>query len=573
MDYCLSTHKTQRRKSRPVRVGNLFIGGDFPVRTQSMTTSPTRDVEATVDQAIRLADAGCDIVRVTVQGKKEAEACEHIKNGLVQRGYNIPLVADIHFYPPAAMLVADFVDKIRINPGNFADKRATFDNVADDGHALDRIREKFAPLVEKCKRLGRAMRIGTNHGSLSDRIMTEFGDSPLGMVESAVEYAQICREMDYHELVFSMKSSNPRVMIQAYRMLVERMNTLGWDYPLHLGVTEAGEGQEGRVKSAIGIGTLLLDGLGDTVRVSLTEDPWAEILPCQTLVHMAEQAATRKGVAPFNDTRDIHSLQRRAVDIDERLPLHRDGTVWAWEGESPDARLPDDVQWAPLAAARSAQRFSVGQPGPVVVLVDGSDWDGLADLKPSAVVFSARESLLHEGRRFASWVIENGLRFPILWKCPEKQSIEIAAETGALLTDGLGEGLVLRHAELGFQILQGCRMRATKTEFISCPSCGRTLFDLQDVSRRIREQTEHLPGVKIAIMGCIVNGPGEMADADFGYVGSRTGMVDLYVQKECVEKNIPMAEADARLIELIKAHGRWIEPGAVAPTTETSTTA
>lgn len=564
MSYCPATHRTERRKTRVVQVGSVAVGGDNPVRVQSMTTSPTRDVDATIEQAIRLADAGCEIVRVTVQGKKEAEACEHIKNGLVKRGYDTPLVADIHFYPPAAMIVADFVDKIRVNPGNFADKRATFQEVQDDGHALERVREKFVPLVEKCKHLKRALRIGTNHGSLSDRMMTRYGDSPLGMVESAIEYAQICRDEDFHNMVFSMKSSNPRVMIQAYRMLVQRMDELGWDYPLHLGVTEAGEGQEGRVKSSIGMGSLLLDGLGDTIRVSLTEDPWYEIPPCKELRDFAASMQGR-GVEPFDDQRSVDKLLKRHVRLDERLPLHRDGTVWAETGDEPDARVPDDVELVPLRLAASTSRFAVNQTGPLVVRIEGGEpkqWQAIKSLDAGALVFAAKDSLLHEGRRFMSWMMREDVRLPVLWELMDTTTIEAASTAGALLADGLGEGLVLKDAGLGFQILQGCRMRATKTEFISCPSCGRTLFDLQEVSRRIREQTEHLPGVKIAIMGCIVNGPGEMADADFGYVGSRAGMVDLYVEKTCVERNIPMDEADGRLIELIKSHGRWVEKDA-----------
>jgi (E)-4-hydroxy-3-methylbut-2-enyl-diphosphate synthase len=329
--YCESIYKTERWKTREVMVGNVGVGGNNPVRIQSMTTSNTRDVDATVDQAMRLADAGCEIVRITVQGIKEADACEHIKNTLVQKGYNTPLVADIHFFPPAAFRVIDFVDKVRINPGNFVDKRASFKQIDydDDSYAkeIERIEEKFTPLVQKCKTLNKAMRIGTNHGSLSDRIMNRYGDTPRGMLESALEFARICVKNDFHNFVFSMKSSNPQVMIQAYRLLVAEMMSLNWNYPLHLGVTEAGEGEDGRIKSAMGIGTLLLDGLGDTIRVSLTEDPWYEIDPCKRLIQVA-QSYQGQGITPFEETfRNIDEIKRRHVSLPKNLALHRDGTV------------------------------------------------------------------------------------------------------------------------------------------------------------------------------------------------------------------------------------------------------
>ncbi|MBA2727750.1 MAG: (E)-4-hydroxy-3-methylbut-2-enyl-diphosphate synthase, partial [Parachlamydiaceae bacterium] len=329
--YCESIFKTVRRKTREVMVGNVGVGGDNPIRIQSMTTSNTRDVEATIDQIMRLADAGCEIARVTVQGMKEADACEGIKNGLLQRGYTIPVVADIHFYPPAATRVVDFVDKVRVNPGNFVDKRASFKMIDYDdlsyAKELEKIEEKFSPLVEKCKRLKRAMRIGTNHGSLSDRIMNRYGDSPIGMVESALEFANVCRKYDYHDFIFSMKSSNPQVMILAYRLLVAKMMDLGWDYPLHLGVTEAGEGEDGRIKSAMGIGSLLLDGIGNTIRVSLTEDPWNEIDPCQKLAAFAK-AYEGTGIASFVEShRHFEEIKPRSVILPKNMALHRDGSV------------------------------------------------------------------------------------------------------------------------------------------------------------------------------------------------------------------------------------------------------
>lgn len=579
MKYCSSIYSCIRRPTREVKVGSLGIGGDNPIRIQSMTTSSTRDVKATVDQIVRLSDAGCEIARVTVQGKKEAEACEAIKNALVQRGYPIPLVADIHFYPPAAMTVADFVDKVRINPGNFVDRRATFKVLeytdAEYLTELERIEEKFVPLILKCKKLGRALRIGTNHGSLSDRIMNRFGDTSHGMVESALEYAQICRRYDFHDIVFSMKASNTQVMIQAYRLLTAKMMELGWDYPLHLGVTEAGEGEDGRVKSAIGIGSLLLDGLGDTIRVSLTEDPWYEIDPCRRLKALAEQAQGT-GTEPFEEAhRDITQFHRRDIILPRTIPLHSDSTVALLEGEGGDF-LKRDLP-PPVSLKHVLQRkFTVPSTSESVIeITDEKDreWGLLKTVHPSLILLNPpEEGRLHYARKFFDWVNQHGVKAPVLlnfhydglW---DDAVIRAGAECGALLCDGLGEGMLLEGpypaealSTLSFSILQGARRRSVKTEFISCPSCGRTLFNLQEVSRRIREKTAHLPGVKIAIMGCIVNGPGEMADADFGYVGSRQDKVDLYVGKSCVEKNIDHSHADDRLIDLIKSHGRWIDP-------------
>lgn len=516
MKYCESIFQTVRFKTRSVPVGPVAIGGDNPIRIQSMTTSNTRDVEATIEQIIKLADVGCEIARVTVQGKKEAESCEGIKNGLLKRGYTIPLVADIHFYPPAAMLVAEFADKVRINPGNFVDKRASFKVIEYDDRTYEqellKIEEGFAPLVEKCKRLKKAMRIGTNHGSLSDRIMNRFGDTPRGMVESAFEFARVCRKYDYHDFVFSMKASNPVVMMHAYRLLVAEMMQVGWDYPLHLGVTEAGAGEDGRIKSAMGIGALLLDGIGDTIRVSLTEDPWDEIEPCKKLVKYAEEMRG-KGIDPFEEKhRDFRNLERREVDVVQ--PLHEKGSVLLKSTMPPD----------------------------------------------SCIVFRPKVSPVHEARRFAEELKAKGNRLPLIVELNDDCVIRAGMEYGAILCDGLAEGVRVKDEAFGLNLLQSARMRMSKTDFISCPGCGRTLFDLQEVSRRIREKTAHLPGVKIAIMGCIVNGPGEMADADFGYVGSKPGKIDLYVGKTCVQRDVEFADADLKLIELIQAHGKWIDP-------------
>jgi (E)-4-hydroxy-3-methylbut-2-enyl-diphosphate synthase len=626
MEYCPSVWESKRWKTREVLVGKVGVGGDNPVRIQSMTTSSTRDVDATIDQIMRLADEGCEIARVTVQGMKEAESCEAIKNGLIQRGYEIPVVADIHFYPPAAMRVVDFVDKVRVNPGNFVDRRATFRTIEYDDvsyqEEIDRIEEAFFPLVDKCKRLKRAMRIGTNHGSLSDRIMNRYGDTPFGMVESALEFARVCVKYDYHDFMFSMKASNPLVMIQAYRLLVAEMIKIGWNYPLHLGVTEAGEGEDGRVKSAMGIGALLLDGIGDTIRVSLTEDPWKEIDPCKRLVSFAHDSMGKRTLAFEESVRTIGHISRRTVRLPENLPLHRDGSV-VQKLEAPDLLHPAFFDWIgctvqfnrpertsstadflfipeiPLEAPflQVIERlsaihvgiltFSKGIPGTLQCceldsLEDGSvavvrtsergAWEQLCGKQVPFILFAPEGSRLHEARAFVEWMHQRGLKLPLIhyvestavW---EDLVIHVSAECGALLADGLGEGVCLavsaEHESvrlLSFNLLQAARMRSSKTEYISCPGCGRTLFELQAVTKRIRERTSHLPGVKIASMGCIVNGPGEMADADFGYVGSKAGKIDLYVGKSCVERNIDFADADERLIELIKAHGRWVEP-------------
>lgn len=510
-----------RWKTREVRVGKVGIGGDNPVRIQSMTTSNTRDVDATVEQIIKLQEAGCEIVRVTVQGKKEAEACGEIKNKLVQKGLDIPLVADIHFYPPAALLVADFVDKVRINPGNFVDTRASFKKIVytDDLYQEEilKIEEEFAPLIEKCKRRGIAMRIGTNHGSLSDRIMNRYGDTPFGMVESAFEFARVCRKYDYHNFLFSMKASNPIVMTQAYKLLVKEMVKEGWNYPLHLGVTEAGNGEDGRIKSAVGIGSLLLDGLGDTIRVSLTEDPWAEIDPCKRLIHFAKEKANL----------------RLPTSIEYQKPKH-------------ETIITNKLD-------------ALAKGGIIVSGKDPVTWSLIAEKKPSLIL------LEHFTREFFDWYNKE---IPVVLMAKYNVSAEdlvilASMELGSYLIDGLAAGICVNSGQktkdFELNLLQACRRISFKTDFIACPGCGRTLFDLQEVTNRIKEKTGHLPGVKIAIMGCIVNGPGEMADADFGYVGSKPGKIDLYLGKTCVEKNIDFADAETKLIDLIKSQGKWVE--------------
>ncbi|KAH9288308.1 hypothetical protein KI387_032425 [Taxus chinensis] len=664
--YCESIYKTVRRKTRTVMVGNVPLGSEHPIRVQTMTTTDTKDVAGTVEQVMRIADKGADLVRITVQGKREADSCYDIKNTLVQKGYDIPLVADIHFAPSVAMRVAECFDKIRVNPGNFADRRAQFEKIEyteeDYQKELEHIEKIFAPLVEKCKKYGRAIRIGTNHGSLSDRIMSYYGDSPRGMVESTFEFARICRKLDFHNFVVSMKASNPVIMVQAYRLLVAEMNVLGWDYPLHLGVTEAGEGEDGRMKSAIGIGTLLQDGLGDTIRVSLTEAPEQEIDPCRRLANLGMQAAKlEKGVTPFEEKhRHYFDFQRRTSqlpvqkegeEVDYRGVLHRDGSVLMSvtldQLKTPELLYkslatklivgmpfkdlatvdtillrelpPVDDSEARLTIKRLVD-ISMGVLTPLseqltkslahaIVLVnvkeistgahkllpEGTrlavtlrgdeayeDLDLIKSVDPIMLLVNLpheeeRVNRVHASRRLFEYLQENALNFPVIHhlQFPEgthKDDLVIGAgsQAGALLVDGLGDGLMLEAQDQDFDflrntsfgLLQGCRMRNTKTEYVSCPSCGRTLFDLQEVSAEIREKTQHLPGVSIAIMGCIVNGPGEMADADFGYVGGAPGKIDLYVGKDVVKRGIAMEQASDALIQLIKDNGRWADPPA-----------
>jgi (E)-4-hydroxy-3-methylbut-2-enyl-diphosphate synthase len=541
-----------RWKTKEVKVGRVGVGGDNPIRLQSMTTSPTRDVEATVEEVLKLEQVGCEIVRVTVQGIKEAEACENIRNSLIQKNCTIPLVADIHFFPPAALKVAPFVDKVRINPGNFAEKRASLEKIEMDNATyerdLQRIEEKFTPLVELCKKQGKAIRIGTNHGSLSDRILSTHGDTPNGMVIAAIEYAEVARKLDYHDFIFSMKSSNPLVMVAAYRLLVQEMIKRGWNYPLHLGVTEAGEGEDGRVKSAMGIGTLLQDGIGDTIRVSLTEPPWQELDPCRRLRDFTKDASFILR----------EPLARRQVSITP--PLHRDGSV-----------IGSDFKQEPISLKNweKEKLFYRGEL-PLIEVADENDFESLKGTPLLAV--SVTTPL--KARQLDAWLRQEQLKIPLLLHFSYSTSVEdlviqASAQLGSLLLDGIGDGIGIQGPydeeflhRLSFAILQAARRRNVKTDFISCPGCGRTLFPLQEVSKQIREKTAHLPGVKVAIMGCIVNGPGEMADADFGYVGSKTGMVDLYIGKTCIEKDVPSVVATDRLVSLIKSEGRWQDPPA-----------
>ncbi len=622
MKYCVSTYRTERFPTRPIRVGKIVIGGNHPCRIQSMTTSKTADVPATIEQIIRLSDAGCDLVRVTVQGNKEALACEAIKDALLKRGYTIPLVADIHFYPPAALTVVDFVDKVRINPGNFADRRAVFAKLAWNERSYAEGKEKieaaFIPLVDKCIKQKKALRIGVNHGSLSDRIMNRYGDTPQGMVESALEFADVCRARAFHNFLFSMKSSHPLIMIQAYRLLVAEMIKRGWDYPLHIGLTEAGSGQEGRVKSAMAIGALLLDGLGDTIRVSLTEDPWEEVATCRHLVALAEQQQGQ-GIAPFIEKvrsgtelatrrfiRKVPLLRSKGSALvaltkrdlasptllndlgvtHERRALQKVDGVWI-----DDVAATDDADLARLKEAGIAVftnkrgsshaihvlalcEMSENEPPPQAVLIrdEGvAEWNRLLKRPVSIIFLALSPSILHKGRSFFDWLYQTKLDLPVVLVATyqgsfDTMTVKASAELGALLGDGYGEGILLKtplplaqNRALVFHLLQAARLRSSAVDLISCPGCGRTQFELQETTLRIRRRTEHLAGVKIAVMGCIVNGPGEMADADFGYVGSGQGKVDLYIGKKRVEKGVRANEAADRLIELIKAAGKWTE--------------
>ncbi len=570
----------ERRRSRAVQVGKVALGGDNPVRVQSMLTCDTMDTEACVRDSVALAEVGCEIVRITAPTVKDARNLEAIRDELRTRGCDVPLVADIHFKPEAALESAKWVEKVRVNPGNYADsKKFAVREYTDEQYAAEigRIREKFAPLVKLCQERGVAMRIGTNHGSLSDRIMNRYGDTPLGMVESALEFARIAREMNYHDFVFSMKASNPKVMIAAYRLLVARLAAEGtdWNYPIHLGVTEAGDGEDGRIKSAVGIGSLLADGIGDTIRVSLTEDSVHEIPVAKELVALFAgncEGWTGGGKLSF----DPFSYTRRASEklTINGIPLGGD--------EVPRVvvtRKHYDAVAHKLSGLGDFQPELVYEDLPVFE-IDPRDAAEVAGLnaRPQASLVTVKDGLdLPVIAAFRLLAAKVDARHPILLKDsldphPDSQTpfvrTLLAASTrlGSLLCDGIGDAILLRAEDapgqtlrLSYNILQAVGARIFKTDYVACPSCGRTLFNLQETTARIKTATEHLKGVKIAIMGCIVNGPGEMADADFGYVGGAPGKVNLYVGKKAVKFNIPEAEAVDRLVDLIKEHGRWVE--------------
>lgn len=551
----MSVFDYRRRQTTTTRVGNVCIGSDFPIRLQSMNNTSTMDTEASVEQAERIARAGADIDRLTAQGVREAANMGEIRRRLRERGCDIPLVADIHFNPRAAEEAARHVEKVRINPGNFVDPGRTFRKLeyTDEEYALElkKIEDRFGPFLDLCKANGTAIRIGVNHGSLSDRIMSRYGDTPSGMVESAMEFLRVAVARGFNDIVISIKASNTVVMVETVRRLVRAMDNEGMSFPLHLGVTEAGDGEDGRIRSAVGIGTLLAEGIGDTIRVSLSEAPEAEIPVARELAEYlsgrCDAPSVDGGFAPGYD---------RVAPV--KRPTGKIGIVG---GDS----LPVVLGYDPVDE-KSLLRLTAGELRGMldstemaealknkVVVVSSSHANPLADIS----------SVIHR-----LWGM--GLDNPVVASLdydgvsPEQTVIRASAEFGALLLNGLVDGIEVisstmdREAldRLALGILQASRRRVTKTEFVSCPGCGRTMFDLQETVARVKEATSMYPGLKIAVMGCVVNGPGEMADADYGYVGAGVGNVSLYRGKELVEKNIPSAEAVGRLIALMKADGR-----------------
>jgi (E)-4-hydroxy-3-methylbut-2-enyl-diphosphate synthase len=590
LTYCENPFIYRRRKTREVKVGNVGVGGENPIRVQSMITCDTMDTDASIRQTIELADAGCEIVRITAPTVKDARNLEHIVNGLRERRCNVPIVADIHFKPEAAMEAARWVEKVRINPGNYADsKKFIIREYTDVQYAaeLNRIRERFSPLVELCRKRGVAMRIGTNHGSLSDRILNRYGDTPLGMVESALEFARIARDMDYHDFIFSMKASNPKIMIAAYRLLVARLNELGpdWNYPLHLGVTEAGEGEDARIKSAIGIGSLLADGIGDTIRVSLTEDSPHEIPVAKALVqNINQRSSSQLAALNIQLSFDPYSYQRRASEmiavaggIDSRANVSLGGAELIRVlvrrrnfdmishkidrmGDYKPEIIYEDVGVIEIdpRSETAIAKLNAEQSPQLVTVGDDVDLPVIPAFRLLATRLHSRHPILLKDQLTSKG--DEGTDF--------LQTLLVSSTNiGSLLCDGIGDAVLVQAEQapgqalrLSYNILQAAGSRIFKTDYVACPSCGRTLFNLQTTTARIKEATSHLKGVKIAIMGCIVNGPGEMADADFGYVGGAPGKVNLYVGKTAVKFNIPEVEAVNRLKDLIREHGKWVDP-------------
>ncbi len=660
--YTTSLTAYERLKTVPVTVGDLVLGGEAPIRVQTMTTFDTMDTAKTVAQSIRCIEAGSELIRITAPSKTEAENLLNIKNEIRKRGYRTPIVADIHFTPNAAEIAARIVEKVRVNPGNYADKKKfEFIEYSDQDYhdEIERIRNRFIPLVRICKEYGTAMRIGTNHGSLSDRIMSRYGDSPMGMVESAMEFLRIARSENYHQVVLSMKSSNPLVMIAAYRLLVKTMqDEFNLIYPLHIGVTEAGDGEDGRIKSAIGIGTLLEDGIGDTIRVSLTEDPEFEIPVCQDIVARYVFKKSGSGILPIEKipyspfeykrrkTQAVYniggshppvvvadymheeiisreSLQRIGYEYDTETDKWKIGDAAAdyiytrnktigfdlpgtckiicdyesWKNQDKKS-VAGEEKYFPLFTADQLAKASVWSPTMNFLSLNSNEANGsrlfnLLKNVPGLVLalYSDNENPVHDTRRFLMELMNRNLDIPVILavECTERstdrQLIHFAVEAGALLADGMGDGIWLmndpknivndqvsgrtylaaknNHQFLNntaFSILQAARTRISKTEYISCPSCGRTLFDLQETTAKIRSVTSHLKGLKIAIMGCIVNGPGEMADADFGYVGSGPGKITLYKGKEVMKRGVDSETAVSELIDLLKENNEWTEP-------------
>jgi len=635
MKYCNSLTEFSRFKTRVVMVGNLGIGGNNSIAIQSMTITDTMDTIATVEESIRMIKAGCELVRITAPSKKEAANLQNIKDELRKRGYDTPLIADIHFTPNAAEIAARIVEKVRVNPGNYADKKR-FKNIeyTNESYAaeLDRIREKFTPLVKICKEYGTAMRIGTNHGSLSDRILSRYGDTPKGMVESAMEFLRICQDENFHEILLSMKASNTRVMVHAYRLLVAEMIKEGMNYPLHLGVTEAGEGEDGRIKSAVGIGTLLADGLGDTIRVSLTEAPESEVPVAQNLLnhfegierHNSIEKITKNTLHSFDykkrETNKVLNIGGRNVPIvmadfclkekitpasffalgyNYSVPLDK----WHISDMAADYVFVGNHEVdfevpGTLGVIYNYKKWQEHKKGyPFLTVNDYLDEETISDklnfiyvclselnkelftkLKTDStailLIDTYNRNGLAEQRKLFTELLNNGIKTPVIigraYENLTEEQLQLSASSdfGALLLDGLGDGIFIAAENCGsdqsvnslaFGILQATRTRISKTEYISCPSCGRTLFDLQETTAKIRKVTDHLKGVKIGIMGCIVNGPGEMADADYGYVGTGPGKITLYKEQAVVEKNIPEEKAVSALIDLIKEHGDWVE--------------
>lgn len=639
--YCNDLTRYSRFLTREVHIGDVPMGGLNPIRIQSMTTTDTMDTIGTVEQTIRMVESGCEYVRITAPSMKEAENLANIKKELRFRGYTVPLVADIHFTPNAAEAAARIVEKVRVNPGNYADKKR-FENIEYTQAAyqaeLERIYKKFTPLVKICKEYGTAMRIGTNHGSLSDRIMSHYGDTPRGMVESAMEFIRMCEDLNYYNLVISMKASNTQVMVEAYRLLVATMVKEGMNYPLHLGVTEAGDGEDGRIKSAVGIGTLLEDGLGDTIRVSLTEDPEFEAPVAKALADRYVRRAEEEQKAPERTPVSIHQLGYDPYQYNRRhtLPVQHIGGHFhpvvmldvtaqnlkdpyfltavgykysagldkynmadqacdlVYLGDAlPSFSFPGNLRqvynyttWLGLKDKNNCHPLiclsdysNVSQKDPIfnLVQVDAADFDAeaLRNLGPTAVVLLETSAVhgMAEQRVFFTALLNAGIELPVVIKrsyrgiSADDLMLYAATDLGALLTDGLGDGIWIDAPEIdlpllnstSFGVLQATRTRISKTEYISCPSCGRTLFDLQETTQLIRSRTDHLKGIKIGIMGCIVNGPGEMADADYGYVGTGPDKITLYRGKEVVKKNVNAGRALDDLIDLIKEDGNWIE--------------
>jgi len=655
--YCNSITQYSRYKTREVSIGDIPLGGNNPIRIQSMTTTDTMNTIATVEQTIRMVEAGCEYVRITAPSINEAKNLEVIKKELKVRGYTVPLIADIHFTPNAAEMAARIVEKVRVNPGNYVDKKK-FDLIeytdAEYREELDRIREKFTPLVKICKEYGTAMRIGTNHGSLSDRIMSRYGDTPLGMVESALEFLRICEDENYYNIVLSMKASNPQVMVHAYRLLINKMEAEGMNYPLHLGVTEAGGGEDGRIKSALGIGALLEDGIGDTIRVSLTEDPEFEAPVAIALANRYKGRENHKSVKPIDEspidpfsynkrkTFDVLSIggsnvPRVVADYTNRIVSAQKDLIdigYTYDEPSDKWNL-SDIAADLIYLGKNVLPFNC--PNGLNAIYDFETWKNLANNYNSYPVFTVKEfsgsdkksnelnfisisvddlsnelinkikidksvvliletNNLHgmaEQRRAFFELLEKEINNPVIIKRNysnitfEDLQLYSSTDLGSLLIDGFGDGVWLTVHDLKsetekfgtyvksfikksetkekivnrllFNILQAARQRISKTEYIACPSCGRTLFDLQETTEMIRKRTEHLKGVKIAIMGCIVNGPGEMADADYGYVGSGVDKITLYREKNIIRRNIPAKNAVDELIDLIREDGNWVE--------------